>query len=245
MQMLQYLDSSLQHCMFTFCLVLFLVLLLFNSLLLLTRILSRVKFINTFKPLFDAYFGPYKDKFYFWTGLQLLMRAVIFVLSGFDRDINLTGGIFVIGIALCSQGILHPFKSKLKNAQELLLLLNLLMIYVIALQNDDNNKTKVFLSSMLILIALMYLVIYITCHCIMLLCSYSNSIKQKMDYLSKKFAKVMDEPVAMPVFISELLGGEISPPKFSDSPPKMLRHVVNYTLNTNISPSKFACSLPM
>ena len=183
--------------LFTFCLVLFLVLLLFNSLLLLTRILSRVKFINTFKPLFDAYFGPYKDKFYFWTGLQLLMRAVIFVLSGFDRDINLTGGIFVIGIALCSQGILHPFKSKLKNVQELLLLLNLLMIYVIALQNDDNNKTKVFLSSMLILIALMYLVIYITCHCIMLLCSYSNSIKQKMDYLSKKFAKVMDEPIAM------------------------------------------------
>ena len=47
------------------------------------------------------------------------------------------------------------------------------------------------------------------------------------------------------VFISELLGGEISPPKFSDSPPKMLRHVVNYTLNTNISPSKFACSLPI
>ena len=49
----------------------------------------------------------------------------------------------------------------------------------------------------------------------------------------------------LPVFISELLGGEISPPKFSDSPPKMLRHVVNYTVNTNISLSKFACSLPI
>ena len=41
-------------------------------------------------------------------------------------------------------------------------------------------------------------------------------------------------PMLLSVFISELLGGEISPPKFSDSPPKMLRHVVNYTLNTNI-----------
>ena len=39
------------------------------------------------------------------------------------------------------------------------------------------------------------------------------------------------------VFISELLGGEISLTKFSDSPSKMLRHVTNYTLNTNISPS--------
>ena len=83
------------------------------------------------------------------------MRAVIFALSGFHGDINHTGGIFVIGIALCPQGILHPFKSKLKYAQELLLLLNLLMVYVIlVLQNDDNNKTKVLLSSMLILIAL-------------------------------------------------------------------------------------------
>ena len=39
--------------------------------------------------------------------------------------------------------------------------------------------------------------------------------------------------------------GEISLPKFSDSPSKMLRHVINYTLNTNILPSKFACSLPI
>ena len=45
------------------------------------------------------------------------------------------------------------------------------------------------------------------------------------------------------VFISELLGGEISLPKFPDSPSKMLRHVINYTLNANISPSKFAYSL--
>ena len=33
------------------------------------------------------------------------------------------------------------------------------------------------------------------------------------------------------VFISELLGGDI-PPKFSGFP-KMLRHVINYTLNAN------------
>ena len=124
------------------------------------------------------------------------MRAVIFVLSGFREDINLTGGIFVIGIALCSQGILHPFKSKVKNAQELLILLNLLMVYVIALQNNNNNdKSNLHLSNILISIALMYLVIYITCHCVMLSCS--NSIKQKIDYLSKRFTKVNDKIVFM------------------------------------------------
>ena len=39
---------------------------------------------------------------------------------------------------------------------------------------------------------------------------------------------------------SELLRDEI-PSKFSDSLPKMLRHVINYTKNTNISASKFTC----
>ena len=47
------------------------------------------------------------------------------------------------------------------------------------------------------------------------------------------------------VFISELLGGEISPPKLTNSPPKILRHVINHTFNTNTSPSKFACCLPI
>lgn len=174
-------------------------LLLFNILLLFTRILSHIKFIGAFKPLFDAYFGPYKDKFFFWTGLQLLMRAVILGLSALNRDINFTGGIFVIGTALCLQGILHPFKSKIKNAQELLILFNLLMVYVIALQNDDNNKKiKLHLSNILILIALMYFVIYFICHCIMQQCS--NRIKKKLGYLSKKFIKIdknLFEPVAM------------------------------------------------
>ena len=40
--------------------------------------------------------------------------------------------------------------------------------------------------------------------------------------------------------------GEIYLPKFSDPfPPKMLRQVINYTLNTDISPSEFAYSFPI
>ena len=179
--------------LFTFCLILFLVLLLFNFLLLFTRILS-CKFVSTFKPLFDAYFGPYKDRYFYWTGLQLLLRAFIFGLSAFHRDINLTGGIFVLGIALCFQGILHPFKSKLKNAQELLILLNLLMVYVTALWNDNYNKNKLLLSKVLICIVLIYFVIYITYHCVMLLCG--SSIKQKI-CCSRKKLKLIAKPLDM------------------------------------------------
>ena len=35
--------------------------------------------INKFKPLFDAYTGPYKDKHRYWTGFLLLVRIVLFI----------------------------------------------------------------------------------------------------------------------------------------------------------------------
>ena len=56
-------------------LIVFVILLTFNTLLLFPRILSRLSFINYFKPVLDAYFGPYKQKYPFWIGLQLLIRS--------------------------------------------------------------------------------------------------------------------------------------------------------------------------
>ena len=55
--------------LFIVCLILFIILVPFNVILLFTRALSRFRFINKFKPLLDAYQGPYKNKFYYWTGL--------------------------------------------------------------------------------------------------------------------------------------------------------------------------------
>ena len=63
--------------LFAMCLVLVLVLLPFNILLLFTRKLSCFKFVSTLKPLLDAYFGPYKDKYSYWTGMQLAMGCLL------------------------------------------------------------------------------------------------------------------------------------------------------------------------
>ena len=49
--------------LFIVCIIIFLILIMFNIILLFTRTLSRFKFINKYKPLLDAYQGPYKDKF--------------------------------------------------------------------------------------------------------------------------------------------------------------------------------------
>ena len=130
--------------------VLFVVLLLFNIVLTFTRILFYFKFVSRFKPLLDAYQGPYKDKFYYWTGLQLVMRAVFFGLSALDRNTNMMISLLLIGIITAAHGVLYPFKNRTQNIQELFILLNLHALFVVSLYTTSNATVV----EVLILIAL-------------------------------------------------------------------------------------------
>ena len=66
---------------FSVCMIIFLLTIPFTIILLFIRTMSRFQIINKFKPSLDVYQGPCKDKFYYWTGLQLLIRIVIFGIS--------------------------------------------------------------------------------------------------------------------------------------------------------------------
>ena len=147
--------------LFIMCLILFLILLLFNIILLFTRTLSRFRFISKFKPLLDAYQGPYKDKFYYWTGLQLLLRAILFGLSSLDRNINLVVGIILFGIFGGITGVAKPFKNNVKNYQELLLIFNLHGLYTISQYiQDDANQTVVNVMITISAVQFMFIFIY-------------------------------------------------------------------------------------
>jgi len=115
--------------LFVACLVIFLILLPFNVVLIFTRTLSRFKFINHFKPILDAYQGPYKDRFHYWTGVQLLLRAVFYGISALDRNLNLMIGIIILGAMESYYGKEFPFKNKAKNFQELFLLYNIQILF--------------------------------------------------------------------------------------------------------------------
>ena len=152
---------------FLICLVIFIVMLHFNVLLLFARQLLHFKYINIFKPLLDAYFGPYKDKYFYWTGLQLMLRAVFFGLSALQRNVNLTSGIILLGLLLCLQGLMCPFKSRYKNVQEALVLLNLQAVYALALYSDDDTNGNIQIIQVLILLVLVYFIIVFSYHCLM------------------------------------------------------------------------------
>ena len=48
-----------------------------------------------FKPLLDAYGGPYKDKYRFWTGVTLMVRLAVTVTFSFT-----SGGLAVINASI-------------------------------------------------------------------------------------------------------------------------------------------------
>ena len=64
-------------------------------------------------------------KFYYWTGLQLLMRAVFFGISSLDRNINIVISILLLSVIIGLHGMMRPLKVKHKNYQEMLLFFNL------------------------------------------------------------------------------------------------------------------------
>ena len=131
---------GLKHSiLFVTCLILLFALLQYTMILIFTRTLSRLKCINRFKPLLDAYQGPYKSKFYYWTGLQLVIRTTFFGLSALSIDTNVMISIIVIGINIFLQGVLNRFKNRRQNVHELLLLLNLLTLFAIAHYNTTNS----------------------------------------------------------------------------------------------------------
>ena len=148
--------------LFIACLILFLILVPFNIILLFTRWLSRFTLITKFKPLIDAYQGPYKDKMYYWVGLQLVLWVVLFAVSSLDRNNNLIIGIVLFTIVMGLHGTtLRPFKSEIKNYHEKIFIMNILILFGLALYNHDTtNMTAVNVMIGLAMIHFSFIIIY-------------------------------------------------------------------------------------
>ncbi|XP_065903086.1 uncharacterized protein [Dysidea avara] len=184
--------------LFLTCLFLFMILIPFNLILLFTKTLSRFQFITKFKPLLDAYQGPYKIKFYYWTGMQLLTRTVFFVVSSLDRDINLAIGMILLSILGGFHGTTQPFKNAIKNYQELLLILNLQVMYTISLYGRESAAS--ILLNVMITMAAAQFVFIVLYHIITYMCGSVNRNKMMLNinklirYFNDLYSKGHDQP---------------------------------------------------
>ena len=122
---------------FITCLALFLILIAFNITLIFTRHLSRFRIVNNFKPLLDALQGSYKDKYYYWVALNMLLRSSFFALYAFQIKVRLILANIILVIFTSYYGYLQPNKNKIVNFQELLILVNLTIMYSVSIQEDE------------------------------------------------------------------------------------------------------------
>ena len=119
----------------------------------------RFKMINRFKPIIDAFQGPFKHHCYYWIGLHLFIRNIMFLLSALLKDLSIAiGGIIIITISIV-HGYIQPYKSSMINFQESLLLYNYSILCVLLLLNDDEFYSVIVLNVMVGLSMVHFLII--------------------------------------------------------------------------------------
>ena len=105
---------------------------------------SRFKWVsslyNRFKPLFDAYMGPYKDRHRYWTGMLLLARVVLIILFSSIANTNTVAGpqLNLLLLSLSSVALfgltaaLKPYRKRLLNGLEIF---HLMILFIFSSSN--------------------------------------------------------------------------------------------------------------
>ena len=169
---------------FITCLVLFLILITFNISLIFTRHLSRFRIVNNFKPLLDAFQGSYKDKYYYWVALNMLLRSTFFALYAFQIKVRLILANIMLVIFTSYYGYLQPNKNKIVNFQELLILVNLTIMYLVSIQEDEKIFSMITNATMCL--ALVQFGITILGHFFLYTFHCNFSIKGKLELFINK-----------------------------------------------------------
>ena len=103
--------------------------------------------VNKLKPLFDAYTGPYKDRYRFWPGLLLFLLSILFLLFALSKldspnaKLMLTaiGCFFVFTLAWVFRGIYRKWPLDIIESS-CVLNLGLLAVVTNYILNDGNSQ---------------------------------------------------------------------------------------------------------
>ena len=129
--------------LFITCLMLLIILIPFSIALLFTRFLSRFRIINHFKPLLDAFQGSYKDKYYYWVAVNIIIRIAFFSLYAFQRNLRMFLATTLLVIFTACYGYTCPNKNKTVDIQNISLLVNLTIMYAVSLLTIEKIFTVV------------------------------------------------------------------------------------------------------
>ena len=123
------------------------------------------------KPLIDAYTGPFKDKYRFWTGLCLMVRLMLTVVFSFTTTlqsklnnyiIQVTVGAMIVFIAISGR----VYKDKCLTVLEIFSYVNIICLCVITvLFTDGDSHVGSVIVSVSVSIEILLFAIIVTVHC--------------------------------------------------------------------------------
>ena len=145
--------------------------------LLFPSFLYRNRHFSKFKPIYDAFWDPYKPKYRFYLGFRLIFRWIPFALAVFVRPpISIFVTNFLLIILVAVQVDIQPFREKWRNKIDAIFLYTLALLfsgstffwseYGFASQNDRSLVTTLSLaySSILIIFAFLVMLIIFVYH---------------------------------------------------------------------------------
>ena len=97
--------------------------------------------VRRLKPLLDAYTGPYKDRYRFWTGLLLLVRFILFLLGALgDASFNvLLTGVAASFLLVLQWAFLGIYRNWLLDVLEGSFLVNIAILSAATLYTETGN----------------------------------------------------------------------------------------------------------
>ena len=98
--------------------------------LLFPSFLYRNRHLNKFKPIYDAFWDPYKPKYRFYLGFRLIFRWIPFALGIFVRPpISIFVTNFLLIILVAVQVDIQPFREKWTNKIDAIFLYSLVLLF--------------------------------------------------------------------------------------------------------------------
>ena len=117
-----------------------------------------LKFIGRYKPLYDAYFAPLKDKHHYWFGLLLLSQGLLLLVSSLTLyslpEISVLLLLAISIFLLCYVISVRPYKHMSIALLESSFMINFIVLAIGYLYFRDNKKGMMILLSLSITAAL-------------------------------------------------------------------------------------------
>ena len=140
------------------------------------------------------------NSYYYWVAVHLVLRSVFFTFYGFPEKLKLIFSTMLLIIFGIYSGYIRPNKNKIVNIQELLLLVNLTIMYAVSYQGSiffTITNVMIGLAFVQFGTIVLYNFLTYTCHCDITRMLKTTKLKLMMKLCKKKSSSCVSNSIAL------------------------------------------------